>query len=191
MSKLQKRGIFIFSILLAAAVLFTGCLPKEKRDKFPFYKQSNELLQVITEKLKDGTLKNALPPELEKAVIERIKTGKLQDFLPPTSIIVVGMMIPIICILAFFTLLIIFIRLYHLRALARIEKGDLERRPMNIRWELFILFFGLLLTFLGPAISIYTVCLFELQSWTITSGIIPLFIGLALLVFYKMYDKMK
>jgi hypothetical protein len=191
MTKLQKRGIFAFTLLLAATIIITGCVPKEKRGKFPFHHESNEIMQIITEKLKDGTLKDTLPPELEKAVIERIKTGKVQDFLPPTSVMVAGIMIPIISIIAFFALLVFLARLYHIRTLARIEKGDLERRPIKFRWELIVLFLGLILAFLGPAISIYTISLFELQSWTITSGIIPLFIGIALLVFYKIYGKLK
>jgi hypothetical protein len=191
MTKFKKQGIFVFAILFSALVLFSGCVPREKKSKFPFHRQSNELIQTITEKLKDGTLKDALPPELEKVLIERIKTGTLKDFLPPTSIIIFGMMIPIISILAFLAFLIVFLRLYHIRAMSRIEKGDYERKPLNIRWNLFFLFSGLVLTFLGPAISIYMISLFELQSWTVTSGIIPLFIGISLLVFYKMYDKIK
>ncbi len=191
MTKLQKQGLFVFAVLFTAIIALSGCIPREKIHKDTFYRQYNEIMQVIKEKLKDGTLKDALPPELEKAVIERIKTGNVQDLLPPTGVMIAGIMIPIISVLAFFALLIALVRLYHIRAMARIEKGNYEPKPLNIRWELFILFFGLVLTFLGPAISIYMISLFELESWTITSGIIPLFIGIALLVFYKMYGRIK
>ena len=187
----KKFIILVMVILFSVVALLSGCVPREDKIKVRYNHYGNELMQTIVEKIKDGTLKDSLPPELEKALAERIRTAKLQDILPPTGVIIFGLLIPILCILAFLAFLILFMRFYHIRAMAMIEKGNYERKPLNIRWDLIFLFFGLLLTFLGPAISIYMISLFGFQSSTLTGGIIPLFIGFSLLVFYKMYINFK
>ena len=78
-----------------------------------------------------------------------------------------------------------------MRVMALIEKGQFERKPFNIKWELFFLFIGLILTLVGIAVSIFMISLHGLHSWTITGGVIPLFIGIAFLIFYKLYSDLK
>jgi uncharacterized membrane protein YdbT with pleckstrin-like domain len=191
--KVFKKSITAAVALLFIAIIFIpGCVPEERQDDRHFTYQARELAKTVNEKLKDGTLKDSLPPELTDALSEIIKSGNIRRFLPPTGVIISALLIPIFAVIGLFAFLVIFARLYHMRAMAMIEKGVYERRPKrNIRWELFFLFAGLILVFLGPAISIYMISLYGFQSWTFTAGIIPLFIGFAVLVFYKQYLKIK
>ena len=190
----KKQTTLAVVVLIAAAAFFLSCAPREERNKNRFFsKEANEMMQTITEKMKNGslTLKDTLPPDMEKAIAERIKTVKLSDFTPHPSVMIAALMIPIVSVIAFFAFLIVLLKLYHMRVMAMIEKGNYERRPLNIKWELVFLFIGLVLSFVGPGISIYMVSAFGLASRTITAGIVPLFIGIAFLVFYKLYYDIK
>ncbi len=192
MKVFKKSIVPAVALLFIAMTLIPGCIPEERRNEKHFSYQARELVKTINEKLKDGTLKDSLPPELSSALAEAVKSGNIRRFLPPTSVLIVGIFIPIFTIVGFFAFLIIFAKLYHMRVMALIEKGVYERRSKrNIRWELLFLFVSLVLIFLGPAISIYMISLYGFQSWTFTAGIIPLFIGFAFFVFYKQYLKIK
>lgn len=191
MTSMKKSIVPVFMVLFMTAGLLSGCVPRDKDDKNVSRFPAQNLIDTINQKIKDGTLKDSVPPEVTSALTEVIRTGNINRFLPPTSVILFGILIPILTVVGFFAFLIIFIKLYHMRSMALIDKGQYERKPLNIKWELFFLFIGLILAFVGPAISIYMVSLYGLQSWTIFAGIVPLFLGLAFLIFYKVYINMK
>ncbi|MCP4130089.1 MAG: hypothetical protein GY754_03630 [bacterium] len=125
--------------------------------------------------------------KINDAVAHAIKEGKLKDMMPPTIVMVFGVMVPITAIAGFFTFLIVFVKLNHRRSILMIEKG-VTQPVVKRRWDLAFLFVGLILSFLGVGISLTTVSYFGPQPWTFMSGVIPLFIGIAFLLFYRLSD---
>ena len=127
--------------------------------------------------------------QMNNAVAEVIREGRLKDMMPPTSVMIAGVMVPITAIAGFFVFLIIFAKLSHRRSMAMIEKGLYQ--PSKIRWDLITLFIGLITAFTGLGVSLTTAAYFGPQPWTILSGVIPLLIGIAFLVFYGICQKNK
>ena len=124
--------------------------------------------------------------KINNAIATAIEEGKVQELMPPTIVMVVAVMVPITTIIGFFIFLVIFTRLWHRRNMAMIEKG--VYKPSKWRWDLIVLFFGLLLSFVGVGVSITATSYFGPQPWTVMSGVLPLFLGIAFLLFYKFSD---
>ncbi|MBN1799417.1 MAG: hypothetical protein JW822_12635 [Spirochaetales bacterium] len=156
----------LFSIFILIAF---SCVPEDFTE--------NELLD---------TVKNS---EIDNAIAERVREHGIQDLFPPTIVMVFGIFIPISAIIGFFLVLGIFISLYHKKAMAMIEKGTYSPKPINIRWDLICLLLGIVLVFVGPGISVTVSAFFGMRLWTITSGLILLLAGIALLIFYKLLSK--
>jgi hypothetical protein len=158
--------ICLFSLFTLIAI---SCVPED------FTK--NELLD---------TVKNS---DLDSAIAERIREYGVKDLFPPTIVMVIGIFVPISAIIGFSLVLCIFISLYHKKVMAMIEKGNYTQKP--IRWDLICLLLGIILVFVGPGISVTASAFFgmRLWIWTIASGLIPLLVGIAFLIFYKFLKK--
>lgn len=155
--------------------LVTSCVPAEH--------QCKEYRKIAEEWLGAGE-----KSKIGDALAERIKGGaSLADFLPPTGVLVAALMVPIMGIAGTMIVLILLLALYHRRTMAMIAKGSFEQKPLAVRWDLLVLLTGLILIFLGPAISIYLVSAYGVYPWAVSGGVIPFFLGGAFLVFHKMY----
>lgn len=63
-------------------------------------------------------------------------------------------------------------------------------KPVTFNFKLFSLLTGLLLSGIGVVLTILF-ALLEGLSYTLLGGLIPGVLGISLLVFYKLYDKIK
>jgi small-conductance mechanosensitive channel len=158
--------ICLFSLFTLIAI---SCVPED------FTK--NELLD---------TVKNS---DLDSAIAERVREHGIKDLFPPTIVMVIGVFIPIIAITGIFLVLVIFIGLYYKKVMAMIEKGTYSPKPIHVRWDLICLLLGIILVFVGPGISVTASAFFGMRLWTIASGLIPLLVGIAFLIFYKFLKK--
>jgi hypothetical protein len=163
----KLRFCMIILLFVIAASIAISCVPED------FTK--NELLD---------TVKNS---DLDNAIAERIREHGVKDLFPPTIVMVIGVFVPISAIIGFSLVLCIFISLYHKKVMAMIEKGNYTQKP--IRWDLICLLLGIILVFVGPGISLTTSAFFGMRLWTIASGLIPLLVGIALLIFYRLLKK--
>lgn len=121
---------------------------------------------------------------MKQAIAERIKSGNFKDTLPPTAVLVVGSLIPISATVGLFVVLFFGLGQAHKRRMAMIEKG-LQPQSIKFRWDLLFLFKGLVLTATGLGISLWMVARYGMHGWSLMGGVIPFFIGLGLIVFYR------
>jgi len=170
----RKKTLSIITGLFLMFPLLVSCVP--------FEHQKNQIAEIM-DMVKDDAIKQSLA--------QRIRDGLTLTDLIPASVLIVGSLIPIFGILGFVIIVFIFIYYYNRRAMAMIEKGTYERRPLNIRWDLAALFTGLVLLFVGIGISLSMICLYGVQLWSVLGGVIPFLLGIAFLVFTAAYKKMK
>ena len=100
---------------------------------------------------------------------------------PSTSAQVIITIIPIVGIVLGATVIFFYLLYSHKQKMFMIEKGLIKK--INFDLDLFSLFAGLLLFFIGLCLTIF----FEIKeglSYGLLSGIIPLSCGFSLLIYY-------
>ncbi len=171
MQKYKKLTGLILSLLIMTSFTLS-CKVEDKSE--------NEIKKKIIEIASDK--------ELKAAVIERIRNGAtIKDLLPSTGVLITAAFVPIAGVIGFFIVLGLFIGLYHKRTIAMIEKGTYEKNRIKVRWDLLFLLTGLILTLVGPAISLLVCGILGLSLWAASTGLIPMMLGIALLIFHKLY----
>jgi len=159
----------IFYVLLLVLIIFTmgfSC-KEEKKDLM----SDDKIVDALSERIKEG--------------------GTIKDVLPPTIVLVFGTMIPISAIVGFFVFIGLLVKNHNKKVMAMIEKGIYEPKPSNFKWDILLLFIGIILAFVGPGVSITVVGFFGIESWAVMTGLIPFCLGLALIAFYIVYKKIK
>ena len=129
--------------------------------------------------------------EVVKAIADVIKEKGIRGLMPSAPVVIAVMFVPISAIVGFFIFISIAVKQHNKKVLSMIEKGTYTPNPIKIRWDLIIIFTGVILLFLGPAISVTAAAVIEVQAWTVLSGLIPFMLGAALIVIYYIYKKIK
>ena len=101
---------------------------------------------------------------------------------------VVIAVIPIVGIVIGGIVVFFYLLWHHHEVKLQIQKGSYAPRNLNIR--LFSLLTGILLVCVGAILSILFL-LIEGLSYTLLGGLIPFSIGVGLLVFFKLTEKLK
>ncbi len=161
----------------------------------------------MTEKDKTaGQEGKAKEDDMGKAMGERISNGEsvfdvvgipdLDQFMPSTAERILLWLLPVLAIAGIVVLVIVLNKRRHLRIMAMIEKGiyptDAPGRRLHLakfRWDLFYLLSGLILALGGVGLSLYMMGFKGIRMWYV--GVIPLLVGAALLIFYRIYVKLQ
>ncbi len=129
---------------------------------------------------------------VKEAIAERIKNGgTIKDALPPTSVMVVGVFVPISAIVGFFIVAFYLSKMHFKKVNLMIEKGIYQPKAFNIRWDLIFLFIGIISAFSGIGVSLYSIGNYGVIKWAILSGSIPLFVGIGFVLLAFLFRKFK
>ncbi|MBN2544249.1 MAG: hypothetical protein JXB50_00540 [Spirochaetes bacterium] len=158
----------IYVLLLVLLILTIGFSCKEEKKDLM---SDDKIVEALSERIKEG--------------------GTIKDVLPPTIVLVFGTMIPISAIIGFFVFISLLIKHHNKKILALIEKGIYEPKPVNFKWEILLLFIGVILAFVGPGVSLTVIGFYGIETWAVMTGMIPFCLGLALIIFYIVYKKIK
>lgn len=167
---------------------------QEQKAKDPQIEEEKEKNQ----EKKKGDLDEVMKKRMEEgeSIFEIIGIPSAEDYLPGPFEIVLLWLIPFSVIVGVVILILIVTRRRHQRILAMIEKGILsdaaavkEFRAIQFRWDIFFLLTGLILGLGGIGLSMFMMGKKGIDQWYM--GTIPFLIGVALLVFYLIFYKMK
>ena len=119
-----------------------------------------------------------------------------EDYMPTGFEIFLLWLIPFSVIVAVVVLILLVSRRRHQRILAMIEKGIFPNaeavnhyRASQFRWDVFLLLTGLILGLGGIGLSVFMMGHKGPEQWY--TGVIPLLVGVALLVFYQIFYRKK
>jgi hypothetical protein len=131
-----------------------------------------------------------------ESLFDIIGIPSVEDYMPTTFEVILLWLIPFSVIVAVVVLIMIITKRRHQRVLAMIEKGILpDAKSVNhfkatqFRWDVFLLLTGLILGLGGIGLSVFMMGYKGPEQWYM--GVIPILVGVALLVFYKIFYRMK
>lgn len=131
-----------------------------------------------------------------ESLFDIIGIPSVEDYMPTTFEVILLWLIPFSVIVAVVVLIMIITKRRHQRILAMIEKGILpDAKSVNhfkatqFRWDVFLLLTGLILGLGGIGLSVFMMGHKGPEQWYM--GVIPILVGVALLVFYKIFYRMK
>ncbi|HMB00699.1 MAG TPA: hypothetical protein VKS21_06895 [Spirochaetota bacterium] len=162
-----KKLVCGFVPVLMLGFMLASCVPPQHRDRISHHSA-----------------------KVEQAIADQITSGKSlrEVVMPPAIVMVFGTLIPITGTILFFTAVIMFLRMQHKRKLLLLEKGMTEEKSKKRSHYFFFLLPGLLLAFTGIGVSIYLPARFGFYGWSVLGGVIPLCLGIAFIVFFKIYN---
>ena len=117
----------------------------------------------------------------------------VSDLMPTTLDLFLLWLIPAMIIIGAIFLVVILSRRRHQRIMAMIEKGVFKEgelakyQPKPYNWRLLTMLFGLVLVLGGIGYSLFMIGQDGIDQWYV--GTIPLLIGVAFLIFNRMYYK--
>lgn len=200
-SKISRLLVLLLVILLLTA-LGNAAVQENDAGSTPAAKK-----EAVTEKDKTAAQEGeAKEDDMGKAMGERIANGEsvfdvvgipnLDQFMPSTVERIMLWLLPVLAIAGIVVLVVVLNKRRHLRMMAMIEKGvyptDASGRRLptaRFRWDLFYLLSGLILVLGGVGLSLYMMGLQGIRMWYV--GVIPLLVGAALLIFYRIYVKLQ
>jgi hypothetical protein len=119
-----------------------------------------------------------------------------EDYMPTTFDLILLWSIPLSALIGIIILVIVITKRRNERIIAMIEKGITPDaatlrmyRPKPFRWDLFSLMLGLVLILGGLGFSLFKIGKEGIDQWYV--GVIPLLVGVALIVFYRIYVRAK
>lgn len=117
----------------------------------------------------------------------------ITDALPTTFDLFLIWLLPVFVLVSIIFLVVILSRRRHQRAMAMIEKGiisEVEKQkylPKPFNWRLITALIGLVLVLGGIGLSLFMIGEEGIEKWHL--GTIPLFVGIAFLIFNQFYYK--
>ena len=197
--------ICFFVIVLFVLALTLWGVPQEKKDTAPKkVQQETTVKEKPQQEQKDKDEADA--DDVSEAMSKRLEEGdsmfkilgipEPEDYMPTTFEMFLLWLLPVGALVGITLLIIILTKRRHQRMLAMIEKGIapgtsdsvLSKLP-SFRWDVFVLLTGLILSFGGLGFSIFSMGQQGVQKWY--TGVIPLLLGVAFLIFYFIYYKPK
>lgn len=136
------------------------------------------------------------------ALAERLNEGDslfdalgITDMMPTTFELFLFWLIPFTALVGIVTLIVVLTKRRHEKILALIEKGDYKKgsassyAPWNVRWDMVLSLTGLVLILGGIGLSLFLIGQHGIHKWHM--GVIPVFVGIACLVFIRIFYKKK
>jgi hypothetical protein len=119
-----------------------------------------------------------------------------EDYMPNTFDLILLWSIPFSALIGIVILVMVITKRRNERIIAMIEKGITPDettlkmfRPRPFRWDLFSLLMGLILILGGLGVSLFKIGKEGIDKWYL--GVIPLLVGVAFIIFYRIYLKEK
>lgn len=157
---------------------------EEKREQQP-EKKKDDFEDVFEKRMREG-----------ESLFKILGIPEPEDYMPTTFDLILLWIIPFSVIVGIVALVIIVSKRRHQRILAMIEKGMVpnkatlkEFKAAPFRWDVFLLLTGLILSLGGFGLSVFMIGHKGIDQWY--TGVIPLLVGLALLLFYNIFYKKK
>ncbi len=117
----------------------------------------------------------------------------ISDLMPTTFDLILLWLLPVMLIIGIIFLIVILNRRRHQRIMAMIEKGVYKEgelakyQPKPYNWKLITSLIGLVLLLGGVGLSLFMIGESGIEQWYV--GTIPLLIGVAFLIFNRIYYK--
>jgi hypothetical protein len=119
-----------------------------------------------------------------------------EDYMPTTLDLIILWSIPFSALVGIVILVVVITKRRNERIIAMIEKGITPDestlkmfRPKPFRWDLFSLMMGLVFILGGLGVSLFKIGKEGIGQWYL--GVIPILVGVAFLIFYRIYLKAK
>lgn len=119
-----------------------------------------------------------------------------EDYMPNTIDLILLWSIPFSALIGIVILVMVITKRRNERIIAMIEKGITPDettlkmfKPRPFRWDLFSLLMGLILILGGLGVSLFKIGKEGIDKWYL--GVIPLLVGVAFIIFYRIYLKEK
>lgn len=158
---------------------------KQEKAKQEEEKKEEDLGDAMTKRMDEG-----------ESLFDIIGIPSVEDCMPTTFEVILLWLIPFSVIVAVVVLIMIITKRRHQRVLAMIEKGILpDAKSVNhfnatqFRWDVFLLLTGLVLGLGGIGLSLFMMGHKGPEQWY--TGVIPILVGVALLVFYQIFYRKK
>jgi len=192
-------------ILVLLAILFLSSGPRLVASESIAYWQQQEKTteqQKEQEKEKQAEKEEDIGDAMKKrmdegeSLFDIIGIPSVEDYMPTTFEVVLLWLIPFSVIVAVVILIMLVTKRRHQRILAMIEKGILpdaeaisHYKATQFRWDVFLLLTGLIMGLGGIGFSLFMMGQKGADQWYV--GVIPFLVGVALLVFHKIFYKKK
>jgi hypothetical protein len=192
----------VITLVLFVFALTAWSLPQEKEKPQTKTEKQEQVTKETPEEKKDKAEQDDIADAMSKRMEEGDSLFKVlgipepEDYMPTSFEIFLLWLIPASAMAGIIVLILAFSKRRHQRILAMIEKGIDPGTSANslykiapFRWDVFTLFTGLILSFGGLGFSIFKMGEEGVQKWH--SGVIPLLLGIAFLIFHFVYFKSK
>jgi cytochrome c-type biogenesis protein CcmH/NrfF len=203
MTRSKELGWIILAIL---ALLFLSSGPRllasETIADYQQQEETTDQQKKEQEKEKQAEKEEDIGDAMKKrmdegeSLFDIIGIPSVEDYMPTTFEVVLLWLIPFSVIVAVVLLIMLITKRRHQRILAMIEKGILpdaeainHYKASQFRWDVFLLLTGLILGLGGIGLSLYMIGSKGSDQWF--TGVIPFFVGVALLVFYQIFFRKK
>ena len=200
------KTLRFITLLLLLFLLTVWAVPQQqKKDVQTKAEKKENVVQEKTQEKKEKEEK-AKPDDVGKALGDRMASGESlfkvlgipepEDYMPTTFEIFLLWLLPAFTIAGIIVLIVVLTKRRHQRLMAMIEKGITpgtaavtQLKFSQFKWNLICLLTGLILSLGGVGLSIFMMGHQGLNRWY--TGAIPLFVGVSLLIFYRIYYKAK
>lgn len=192
-------------ILILVAFLFLSSGPRlAASESFTSWQQQENTTEQQKEQEKEKQAEKE--EDIGDAMKKRMDQGESmfdiigipspEDYMPTTFEFFLLILIPLSVIVAVIIMIVMITKRRHQRVMAMIEKGILpdaksisDYRATQFRWDVFLLLTGLILGFGGIGFSLFMMGQKGADQWYV--GVIPFLVGVALLVFHKIFYRRK
>lgn len=202
----RKKYTEILAIALTVLVLAAWGLAYSQQEDVPAKTEQKESAEKTPVEPDQEKKKTTEEDDVGEALGKRMAEGESlfkilgipepEDYMPTTLDLVILWSIPFSALIGIVILVIVITKRRNERIIAMIEKGitpdaaNLKMfRPKPFRWELFSLMMGLVFILGGLGVSLFKIGKEGIDQWYL--GVIPFFVGVALIIFYRIYVKVK
>lgn len=196
----------LLAIALALFLLATWGLTYVAQEEPIEKAKQQENVEQKTQKPEQEKKKTEATDDVGKAISKRMAEGEsmfkifgipeAEDYLPGTFEVILMWSIPIAALIGIVVLVIVITKRRNERILAMIEKGVTPDeatlkmfKPKPFRWDLFSLLVGLVFLLGGLGVSLFKMGKEGIGQWY--HGIIPILVGVALIIVYRIIIKEK
>jgi hypothetical protein len=204
---MTRSKVLSWIILVLVALMFLSSGPRlsasetstdyQQQEKTTDQQKEQDKAKQDEEK-KEEDLGDAMKKRMDEgeSLFDIIGIPSAEDYMPTTFEFFLLLLIPLSVIVAVVILIMMVTKRRHQRILAMIEKGILpdaeainHYKATQFRWDVFLLLTGLILGLGGIGLSVFMMGHKGPEQWY--TGIIPLLVGVALLVFYQLFYRKK
>jgi hypothetical protein len=196
----------ILAVVLTVFLLAAWSLTYSQQEDTPTKTKRQESAQQKPEEPDQEKKKVESADDVGKAISKRMAEGESmfkilgipepEDYMPDTFDLILLWTIPFSALIGIVTLVIVITKRRNERIIAMIEKGITPDeatlkmfRPKPFRWDLFSLLMGLVLILGGLGVSLFKIGKEGIDQWYL--GVIPLLVGVAFIIFYRIYVNAK